>query len=371
MATRLPLRSLEIEGYRAIRQLKIARLGQVNLFVGKNNVGKTSLLEAMRIYLSRNPRSVLAELIRERTDYRPPPYRISRPSERELDPDAVEAVAQGAESFFHGAFTGLWKGRVRIGPDGLSHDTLSLSLPWAEALQSRESLRIGTDLFVGPESPLVEIEIEGEKSALPFDALLRRVPLARASRRSGVIYIPASGFDPPRLAALWNEAASERRAGDVEHALRSIVPDLERVQLLGDSGAPGRSVTLELREGTRPIPLRSMGDGVNRVFGIALAMVQAEDGAVLIDEAENGLHYSVQEEVWRAVLSLAHHLNVQVFATTHSWDCIQAFAAAANDSAEVNGMLHRIENRGRDTLRVVEMTEKDLALVARQRIEVR
>ncbi|HET7462737.1 MAG TPA: AAA family ATPase [Longimicrobium sp.] len=367
MATRLPLPSLEIEGYRAIRHLRIAKLGQVNLFVGKNNVGKTSLLEAIRLYVSRSPWITLAELIRERSDYRPP-FSSTRGAV-EVKPEDVEAVAQAAEAFFHGAFTGMWSGRLRIGPAGPGRDALTISLPWSESIRSREALSTASNLFVGPESPLLEIERGVEHGQIPFDVLLRRLPLGRR-RSSDVIFIPAGGFDQGNMANLWNRAASAGKSTDVEHALRSIVPDLQRIQLLGDMGGAGRAVTLETREASRPIPLRSMGDGVNRVFGIALAMVQALRGVVLIDEVENGLHYSVQEEVWRAVFALAAQLQVQVFATTHSSDCIQAFAAAANDSP-VNGMLHRLESRGRDSLRVVEMTERDLAIVARQRIEVR
>jgi len=90
----------------------------------------------------------------------------------------------------------------------------------------------------------------------------------------------------------------------------------------------------------------------------------------LIDEIENGLHYTVQQDVWCAILRLADRLNVQVFATTHSWDAIQAFAGAAGRSPEVEGRMHRLENKDGD-LRLVDFDEEDLSIVTRQRIEVR
>lgn len=49
----LTLNSLEVRNFRAFRDLKIEHLGRVNLLVGKNNVGKTSLLEAIQLYASR------------------------------------------------------------------------------------------------------------------------------------------------------------------------------------------------------------------------------------------------------------------------------------------------------------------------------
>jgi predicted ATPase len=371
MSTRLPLSSLEVEGYRAIQHVRIEKLAQVNLFVGKNNVGKTSLLEAIRLYVSRTPRAVLADLIADKGDYR---TRISTRGPRyEVTVEELEAVAEEAEAFFHGSFSGSSNARIRIGPAGLSGDVLTISLPWAEsARQSGASGRIGSELFIGPDSPLFEIDKGGDRAAIPFDLLLRRIPLARPLNRADVLFVSAGGLEPDRLAALWDRAAAAGKATEVEHALRSIVPDLDRVYLVGERGsARRRSVVLGLRGAARAVPLLSMGDGVNRVFGIALALVQTQGGVVLIDEVENGLHYSVQEEVWRAILTLAHELGVQVFATTHSWDGIQAFAAASNESVEVDGMLHRLENRGLDKLRVVELTEEDLAIVSRQRIEVR
>lgn len=370
MPTHLPLSSLEVEGYRAIGHVRIARLAQVNLFVGKNNVGKTSLLEAIRLYVSNNPRVVLAELIADKGDYRP---RFStRGRSQEVTAEDLEAVAEEAEGFFHGSFSGGSNASIRIGQAGLTGEVLTISLPWAESVrQSGGTARIDTELFVGPESPLIEIERDGARSSIDFDLLLRRLPLARPVNRAEVVLVPAGGMTPARLAVLWDRAAAAGKAAEVEDALRSIVPDLERVHLLGDPGSARRAIVLELRGAARPVPLRSMGDGVNRVFGIALALVQTQGGVVLIDEVENGLHYSVQEEVWRAILTLAHELDVQVFATTHSWDGIQAFAAASNESVEVDGMLHRLENRGLDKLRVVELTEEDLAIVSRQRIEVR
>ena len=75
------------------------------------------------------------------------------------------------------------------------------------------------------------------------------------------------------------------------------------------------------------VPLKSLGDGVTRVFHIMLALVNAKDGVLLIDEFENGLHWTVQESVWRVLFQMANRLNVQVFCTTHSRDCIKAFDA--------------------------------------------
>ena len=89
----------------------------------------------------------------------------------------------------------------------------------------------------------------------------------------------------------------------------------------------------------RPVPLKSLGDGAVRLFGVALALANSRDGFLLIDEVENGIHYSLQFDFWKMVMKAAHDNNVQVFATTHSWDCVRGFAWAASETEEVEGAL--------------------------------
>lgn len=72
------------------------------------------------------------------------------------------------------------------------------------------------------------------------------------------------------------------------------------------------TVLVWLRGENRPVPLTSLGDGMNRVLGIMLALIAAKGGLLLIDEVENGLHYSVQADLWRLILEMAEQLDVQV-----------------------------------------------------------
>ena len=119
----------------------------------------------------------------------------------------------------------------------------------------------------------------------------------------------------------------------------------------------------------RPLPLRSFGDGLNRVFVIVLSLVNARGGILLIDEFENGLHHTAQLDVWRMIFRLARRLDVQVFATSHSWDALEAFQKAAAEVPE-EGALLRLTNRNGNIIPTV-FTEDELAVVTRHKIEVR
>ena len=106
------------------------------------------------------------------------------------------------------------------------------------------------------------------------------------------------------------------------------------------------------------------------MFAAALSLATTRDGFLLIDEAENGIHHSVQGDYWRMILRAAADNNVQVLATTHSWDCVEGFAQAASELDDVEGCLVRLERYNGQT-RAIEYDEGLLETVADQRIEVR
>jgi AAA15 family ATPase/GTPase len=116
--------------------------------------------------------------------------------------------------------------------------------------------------------------------------------------------------------------------------------------------------------------LYSLGDGMLRALGISLALVNAKDGILLIDEFENGLYYTVQPDLWQFIFRIARRLHVQVFATTHSWDCIEAFQIAASAAKQAEGLLIRLESKKGDIAPTL-FNERQLELATREQIEVR
>ena len=182
--------------------------------------------------------------------------------------------------------------------------------------------------------------------------------------------------DNTRLAVLWNTIALT----DAEDFLvgtmsRHLDEKVQRMGVVNDTGgAPGslskRAVFVKLHGHPRPVPLKSFGDGAVRLFGAALELTHSRDGLLLIDEAENGLHHTVQADFWRLVLQAAHDGDVQVLATTHSWDCIVGFARAATECEHTDGVLVRLE-RSEEECRAVVYSEDELKIAADRRIEVR
>jgi len=96
-------------------------------------------------------------------------------------------------------------------------------------------------------------------------------------------------------------------------------------------------------------------------------MIRARDGYLLIDEVENGMHFSVQTDMWEMVWRQAQHWHVQVFATTHSWGCVKGFQSAIGNA---DTALFRLETTG-EQVRAITFRGDELAIATSEGIEIR
>ena len=175
------------------------------------------------------------------------------------------------------------------------------------------------------------------------------------------------------IARSWDSVALTSDEARAVKALALILGnEVLGVAVVGDGGpsASRRRTVVRLQRQDRPVPLRSLGDGAVRLFGTALSLATSGGGFLLLDEAENGIHHTVQHDFWAMVLQMAHANNVQVLATTHSWDCVRGFAYASTENEAAGGLLVRLD-RDETGLRAVEYSEEGLLAAAEQGIEVR
>jgi AAA15 family ATPase/GTPase len=75
----------------------------------------------------------------------------------------------------------------------------------------------------------------------------------------------------------------------------------------------------------KSINITNYGEGLQRIFEIALSFAYCKNGVVLIDEFETAIHYSLLVNFTGFIQELADKFNVQVFLTSHSKECIEAF----------------------------------------------
>ena len=384
LGNRLHLPSLSIKGFRGIDALTIDRLGRVTLIAGKNSVGKTTVLDAIQVYAARGREDILSQLLTSR---------------QEVSIATVEDV-HGQRRFvpdfpalFHGRDVSRCA-RIAIGPKS-DTDQLRIeeSLLGEDELASQIEGNLSRYVAKG-YTQTFHVVFQDTEQILPWILPIQGSDAARTVERYSVsaclylfqLLVRAKWSSPigcqslgpgllsdKEIVRYWNAIALTEDEDRAVQALRLIFGnDLERVAVRRDEISDTehvQRVVARLRGQARPVPLQSLGDGALHLAGVALALTNSRDGFLLIDEAENGIHHSVQRDYWRMVFETAQANNVQVLATTHSFDCLRGFAQAMTDCEEVDGALVRLE-RENSILRAVEYSERNIKAAAKQRIGI-
>ena len=366
--TDLHLPNLTIRRFRGIQDLSIECLGRVTLIAGRNGVGKTTVLDAVRTYAARGHYAGLTSILREREGVA-----------SYFDEGGEEVLVPVWEALFHGR-RNLLDNPIVIGPTG-SDQFLKIEVTPANAEEVARWERNFPEDQSDEDTRVLRVTFAGKEQTVPLiiaeNRWLQRA-IARDSKLKSGIRCESLGpsvLENSAIARLWDKVALTDDENRAVEALRLIFGEtVERAAVVGDKRDPrnvfGRRVVVRIAGQERPVPLRSLGDGAVRLFGVALALANSQGGFLLIDEAENGIHYSLQRDFWHMVLLTAQANNVQVFATTHSWDCAAGFAQAAVEAEGVEGALVRLDSDGED-IRAVEYSERQLQVAAEQGIEVR
>ena len=363
----LHLRDLHIEGFRGIDKLYIPSLGRVTLLVGRNGVGKTTVLDAVRIYTARGDHPVLRELLLSREE-----FSYDEGGEEKISIPDVDALFYGRNNSHNG--------HLSIGPSATG-DQLRIEMATQDELLGflQQTQRVSaTEMWIAEGRSGVKVTFGRQSKICPLGFPFR-VPTRNrfTASRIGIRCesVGPGSLSNQDLAWFWDSVAltdDERVA--LESLNLMVSSDAEGDAVIGvhapEAGRGGRQLMVRLKSHHRPIPLRSLGDGALRMFSVALALTNSRNGFLVIDEVENGLHYSVQPEFWRMVLRMAQASNVQVLATTHSWDCVSGFARAALESVDAQGILYRLSRR-QGHLQAVDYPEEELKIAADQHIEVR
>ena len=339
------LTKVDISNYRGFKAYRMEGLTRVNLLVGKNNSGKTALLEAVHLVASGGGPAVLMETANRRGEVIP----ATEGRNTSTYPDLTH--------FFHGHELKVGGSFAVHADNGFPKLTVKLV---AEAGQQSELLfdpelrpAFGV-LFEGaatawiPERPFAVSEMGG---LLPDPRIrLRSGSSPDSGERRVTIFIPPESLGTRRLADLWRQVILEARQESVVGALRLIEPNLSEIIFLpGEIGfratnAPS-GIVARIAGFPRPIPLGSMGDGMRHLFALANALSNAADGFLFLDEIDTGLHYSVMADMWRIVIQTAISNRVQILATTHSWDCVDALKVLCKSEPSLREVaaVHKID----------------------------
>lgn len=336
------IRFVTLSNFRGFERLRVGPLERVSLILGRNNVGKTSLLEAL--FLLSGPTN--PEL----------PLRLSGlRGVMQFRNDAEEMWGW----LFHRKKSKQTIELVADLPAGRSRTlTLSMSETRTVRFKPKNANKPKPQrVTASTEEQLNELQMyyrSEEGKSYRTAALVRDTSLE--FRRDEPLRLPTCIFITGRSG--YTEENAERfsrleevgKEGDLIPPLRVLEPRLKRLAVLVTASGPVIHGDLGLGH---MVPIHFMGEGIGRLLTILLAMASCPKGLALVDEIEMGLHYSAMVEAWRAIGELARQYDVQVVATTHNHECIRAGHEVFSEQNPSNFCVHRLERVGE----LIEATE--------------
>jgi AAA15 family ATPase/GTPase len=380
-------RSIKIDNFRGFKHFELQQLGRINLLVGLNNSGKTSILEAVQLLCSRTNLEPLAEIMLNRgecfqSDDR---LRVNRRDTHidichlffghEIKPEtkfSISSINDIANEELVGSIEAHpiknsnpsedYSEQINLfEPDLEGMNPLHFNIKWnGSNVRYRLSVDGGIPLFSSRR--LMPIITHTSLKDLEMEELKTQ-------------FISSSSLNINKSAELFDQIVLTPNEKLVEEALQIIAPEIERIALVRSentrlSTSNRGGFIIRLRNSDQRIPIGSMGDGVWRILALALAIVCAKGGVLLVDEIDTGLHFSTMSKMWRLIWETARKLDVQVFATTHNSDCWTSLAMIAEEAENTEDeiSIQRIE---RDKEKAVAFSKQEIVIAAERGIEVR
>jgi hypothetical protein len=374
------LNSLKIEGFKLFRYLEVPSLSRVNLILGNNNSGKSCLLEAVRLFTTDASLRVIRELVTSRDG----DWEANISKREDLGEAVLGSVEDPIRYLFHDFhFHGNSPATITIGTiEEIKSVKLSMGLyrrAESEAgMVHHERVEHLADLPDEDVDEMLEVCVGSRRrSLIRLDRLWTRnsVALRRVMEEvpeTPISVVGTTGMQAAEVAFLFDKISLTPQQEQVLDCLRLVEPRIEGIALVGNNSRrdeSARTPVIRVAGSRERYPLRTMGDGLSRLFHIALSMVNAQGGVVLIDEFENGIYWEVQDRLWPLIFRMADAFDVQVFATSHSNDCLRSFTAAWRNSPDA-GSMYRLE-RSNSSTRIVELPLINISDALASQVEVR
>ena len=309
-----------VDRFRGINSLKVENLNQINLFVGDNNSGKTSVLEAIQFFRTS---SLLGNA-----------YRIARQRE------SIAGISSAYESFM--CMFPRGDNELRISISG-SYDNKEISFTAVGEqarilMDAKEIERIRGNLF---RAPLGETEADSFKGKLScmYDGQLQEeeIEINSFSRMTGIptnknnetkiVYV--APFEHLRGSVINQIIKNEGYKEICLRAIQLFDPDIEDMMIFKSEVGNYPVEYLKHRK-LGNMPLATFGDGIKKVLVLSNAIAKATGGVLLIDEIETAIHKKYYDDIFNFIVKACKTFKVQLFITTHSLEAIDGLLATQN-----------------------------------------
>lgn len=312
MSSNYFLKSISFKNYRGLHGLNIPTFRRINLIGGFNGTGKSSLLEAIFFLADRRG-----------------PVSLTRPFMwRGLGMNGKGSLDQYFSGLDHtknieisaGTLDGLLNISMFFGvaPQGVTVQVPgvvnSANFERQQSMNSDIGLNIEMTLNGKPDDAQFSIPMPDGIAFTPYRVGNSKMPPA-------AFLSPSTRNSAQDNAARYSAIVKANRLSELLKAISIIRPNISGIQLLQEGGQP---VLYAQFDDGKIYPFSMLGDGVQTLLSIAMAIMNTTGGLVLLDEFDSAIHYSVLSETWSKIASLANNYNCQIFVVTHSRECINA-----------------------------------------------
>jgi len=342
------IQNIEINNFRGIHEAKVNDFGRINVFFGKNNCGKSSLLEALflttgisnpilpisinnlRGYSRTNYEDLATDFYNQNTSH---PIRLKAFTDNESREVEITLIQSNSK-------------KVDLNDLSMGSNTIADSFYGIKHEFSMNGSLYHSELII-PEN--------NNQAKVNIDQRYQESHIAE--------YIP-SNYPLIDYSQHLERLFANKQETLVLKTLREIDPRVEGITLVGkqlmvDTG------------GDRRYPINMMGDGMRKLVALLANLYVRKGGIILIDEIDNGFHFSAMPTLWKAIIDAAITNNIQIFATTHNLDSLKGLHQASKDMAFRELSLYKLIRKSGDILSAVRYNVDQFAFTIEQELELR
>ena len=308
---------INIEKYKCFEGFSAEGFKRVNLISGKNNVGKTALMESVYINVdSENVNALVAVL-----DY----VNYLR---NKLD-NAGKVMSSKKRSEELKENTGVVRCQTNINDISFGFDDSGIVRNYELTVNNNSSVISSSDMEVA--------------------SIVANSPIAK----NPICYIGSVRDSQENIIHSFTAIQTRDSESEVFEFIKKFDDSIENVKIIG--GGSIQCKVIKPDGGFMYRPISEFGDGLRHYLSVIADLFAAENSYVFIDELDNGIHYSSLDLLWKIILTLSKKLNVQVFATTHSKECIESYCRVAE----------KLEDEDISFITLVKNKEKEIKAIVR------
>jgi ABC-type transport system involved in cytochrome c biogenesis ATPase subunit len=318
--------TIKIKNFRCFKELSIGGLRRFSVVVGHSGSGKTALLESLFIAAGGG-----AQVYFKLRTWRGLGNIVSLTGSR------VSFEALFREIFF--GFDQDTPASIEFLDSRLGRRTLTIQYQKkADYSVSSKGGRIDTAFAIDPivfrwkigAKQVSESIVQIDEGALKFKGQADVYPVWLVSP-----------YAPDDSVQGFSDLNKNGSAGPILTAFKSLFPLAHDLSVEISSGQA--NIYCSIEPFRQKLPIGMLSSGMNKFLTIIVTIASNPGGVVLIDEVESGFYYEHMASMLRSVLDLAETQNVQIIATTHSYEMLKAIAEVTEGEREESFSLLRAE----------------------------